>query len=153
MHKTTKKWSRIGDYVVLKVLDMISRVPLHGYGILKNLEEEFGVKLSPGLLYPILRRMVKMGLAVASETSIGSKRVVIYEITPMGREFLEKRRNALETFERKALKIKQCRIHELIARLRYFIMNIDKLSEKDLEKLRNAANRFLEDTRSIEVRT
>ncbi|MEM4887023.1 MAG: hypothetical protein QXO91_03520, partial [Desulfurococcaceae archaeon] len=60
-------------------------------------------------------------------------------------------RNILEVFERKALRIKQCRLHELAARLRFFFMNIDKIREEDLLKLREAVDRFLEDTRFIGV--
>lgn len=151
MRRSWKKWGMIRDYALLKTLDLISKEPMHGYGILKHLEEEFGIKLSPGLLYPVLRKMVDMGLATASETSIDGKRAIIYEITPMGREFLEQRRSALEVFERKALRIKQCRLHELATRLRFFFVNIDKIREKDLLKLREAVDRFLEDTRFIGV--
>lgn len=141
----------VRDYALLKILDLISKEPMHGYGILKYLEEEFGIKLSPGLLYPVLRRMVDMGLATASETSVGGKRSVIYEITPMGREFLEDRRSMLEVFEKKASRVKQCRLHELMAKVRFFFVNIDKIREEDLLKLRGAVDRFLEDTRSIGV--
>lgn len=141
----------VRDYALLKVLDLISKEPAHGYGILKQLEEEFGIKLSPGLLYPVLRRIVDMGLAAVSETSIGGKRAFVYEITPRGREFLEQKRNVLEAFEKKALRIKQCRLYELATRLRYIFMNIDKIRDDDLSKLKEAVNKFLEDTRSIAV--
>lgn len=151
MRMALRRWSKVREYLLLKVLDLISREPMHGYGILKYLEEEFNIKLSPGLLYPVLRRIVGMGFATASETSIGGKKAIVYEITPAGREFLEKRRGMLDVFEKKVLRIKYCRLHELVARLRYIFANIDKIDEGDLEKLRKAIERFIEDTKSIGV--
>ncbi|RLG79355.1 MAG: hypothetical protein DRO13_06135 [Thermoprotei archaeon] len=138
-------WRRIKDLVMLKVLDMLSKEPMHGYGIMKRLEEEYGYKLSPGLIYPILRRIIDMGFAVANETSVGGKKVVVYEITQEGREFLEKNRKYLELFEKKSRRIKECKLHELIGRLKAVFMNIDKLSEEDVEKLKKAVERFLGD--------
>jgi len=138
-------WRRIKDLVMLKVLDMLSKEPMHGYGIMKRLEEEYGYKLSPGLIYPILRRIIDMGFAVANETSVGGKKVVVYEITQDGREFLEKNRKYLELFEKKSRRIKECKLHELIGRLKAVFMNIDKLSEEDVEKLKKAVERFLGD--------
>ncbi|MEM1510124.1 MAG: PadR family transcriptional regulator [Thermoproteota archaeon] len=151
MRAVWKRWNVVRDYALLKVLELIAREPMHGYAILKYLEEELGVKLSPGLLYPVLRRMVDMGLATASGVSIGGKRAIVYDITPTGRKFLEERRSMLEVFEKKALRIKQCRLNELMVKLRYFLVNIEKLRGDDLERLRAAVDRFLEDTKSIGV--
>lgn len=145
-----KRWGRVRDYALLKVLEIIgSRGPIHGYGILKHLEEELGIRLSPGLLYPILRRLVDMGLATASEVSAEGKRVVAYEVTPMGREFLERRRSELEDFEKRALRAKRCEIHKLMARLRHLLLHIGEMSEEDIERLRRAVERFLEETSSL----
>ncbi|MCC6017393.1 MAG: PadR family transcriptional regulator, partial [Desulfurococcaceae archaeon] len=61
-------WGRVRDFIMLKILDMLSKEPVHGYGIMRRLEDEYGFRISPGLLYPILRRIVDMGFAVASES-------------------------------------------------------------------------------------
>jgi len=146
---TGRLWNRVRDFVMLKVLDMLSREPMHGYGIMKRLEDEYGYRLSPGLIYPILRRIINMGFAVASKSTVSGKKVVVYEITQEGREFLERNRKDLELFERKSKRIKECRLHELMERLKAVFMNIDKLSDEDVERLRKAVDKFLEDIRGL----
>jgi DNA-binding PadR family transcriptional regulator len=142
-------WGRVRDFIMLKILDMLSKEPVHGYGIMRRLEDEYGFRISPGLLYPILRRIVDMGFAVASESIVGGKKVVVYEITHDGREFLEKNRKDLEFFEKRFRRIKECRFHDLMERLRAIFMNIDRLSDKDFEELKKAVDRFLEDTKGL----
>lgn len=47
----------------LLILSVLARSPLHGYGIIKSVEEESrsGVLLDPGNLYRVLRRMRRDG--------------------------------------------------------------------------------------------
>jgi len=142
-------WGRVRDFIMLKILDILSKEPVHGYGIMRRLEDEYGFRISPGLLYPILRRIVDMGFAVASESIVGGKKIVVYEITHDGREFLEKNRKDLEFFEKRFRRIKECGFHELMERLRAIFMNIDRLSDKDFEELKKAVDRFLEDTKGL----
>jgi DNA-binding PadR family transcriptional regulator len=92
-----------------------------------------------------------MGFVVASEVSVGARRVIVYEITQDGREFLERNRSSLEAFEKRLARVKECGLIELMKRLREVLMNIDKLSSEDVEKLKKAISRFLEETQSLGV--
>jgi DNA-binding PadR family transcriptional regulator len=139
------------SYIRLKILDLLSREPMHGYAIMKKLEEELGFRLSPGMLYPILREMLGMGLVASSRSGGGSRRVIVYEITQQGREFLERSREDVESFERRLRRVKYCGLSVLIVRLRAILRNIDRLSDSDLDRLRKAVSSFLDETRGLGV--
>jgi DNA-binding PadR family transcriptional regulator len=68
--------------------------PLHGYGIVKGIEErsEGGIRLEPGNLYRYVRRLVEAGMVEAADRrSTGdesSERRRDYRITTFGRRVL-----------------------------------------------------------------
>ncbi len=70
-------------YVILKLL---ARKPMHGYEVMRALEEESGgcYSASAGSVYPILQMLQDQGYVVCEETE-GKK---VYSITEEGREFL-----------------------------------------------------------------
>ena len=72
----------------LLILSVLIEGPLHGYGLIKAVEErsESGVLLDPANLYRVLRRM--RSLAWIGETAEEAGRRRIYEITGVGREIL-----------------------------------------------------------------
>ena len=137
------------EYVMLKVLDMVSREPMHGYRIMKELEKEMGIRLSPGVLYPILRSMVDMGLLSAYEASVGGKRVVVYEVTQDGREYLEKHRERLRMHDARFERFRRSGLTELFKRIREIVRNIDKLDDEDVERVRRAVELFLNEVKSV----
>ncbi len=145
----TVPWGRVRGYVMLKILDLLSREPMHGYAIMKKLEEDLGFTLSPGMLYPVLREMLELGFVVTAGSEGGGRRVITYEVTQHGREFLERHRGDLELFEGKIRRVRYCKLTELFTRLRYVLKNIDRLSDDDLERLRRAVSSFLEETRGL----
>jgi DNA-binding PadR family transcriptional regulator len=73
----------------LLVLVVLAEGPLHGYGIVKAVEErsETGVLLDPANLYRVLRRMRDQGWVDECEDD-GSDRRRTHEITPRGRAVL-----------------------------------------------------------------
>lgn len=144
-----RPWRRIRDFVMLKILDMLSGGPMHGYAIMKRLEEEFAVKMSPGLVYPILREMRGMGLVVSRESGGDGRKTVLYEITGHGLEFLESRRSELELFEKRFSRIRYCGLLLAMERLREILERIDGLSDSELERVRRAVEVFLENTRGV----
>ena len=81
------QWFESGDmkYVILKLL---AKRPMHGYEVMKALEEETHgcYKPSPGTVYPTLQWLEDEGL-VKADTADGKK---VYAITDSGRAFLEK---------------------------------------------------------------
>lgn len=87
------QWFEAGDmkYVILK---MLRDKPMHGYEVMKALEEETRgcYKPSPGTVYPTLQWLEDEGLVKAS--TVDDKKV--YAITDLGREFLEKHKGTVE---------------------------------------------------------
>jgi len=69
-------------FLKLTLLKLISKGPVHGYALMKEIEritdEEW--KPSPGSIYPALQELV---------TCNAQGRRKIYEITPLGKETLE----------------------------------------------------------------
>ncbi len=84
---TTPKTLRQVDFLVLAVLQS---EPLHGYGIVRAIDELSGgrVQLRPGDVYRVLYRMQRAGLlesAGRSEVGGGDARRTYYRITESGK--------------------------------------------------------------------
>lgn len=81
----------ISRFLILWVI--MENSPLHGYGLLKLLNEFFESlidvgsirKSSPSRVYPILKDMEKNGLICGEEVFQDNKKVIYYEITDAGR--------------------------------------------------------------------
>ena len=88
--------ARRGD-VRTGVLQVLSEQPLHGYDVIRALEERSGGRWrpSPGSVYPTLQMLEDADL-VKSEGRDGKK---IYEITDAGREELASRQDGREPWE------------------------------------------------------
>ena len=91
-------WFESGDmkYVILKLL---RDKPMHGYEVMKALEEETNgcYKPSPGTVYPTLQWLEDEGLVRAKDVD-GKK---VYEITASGQAFLEENKGTVDDiFER-----------------------------------------------------
>lgn len=90
------------DAFELVVLAVLAEAPLYGYAISKRVEgrSEGGLRLSPGVLYPLLRGMEKEGLIVAeweevrregaADDETGRKRKW-YRLSAKGKKRLEQR--------------------------------------------------------------
>ena len=71
------------------ILSMLKDNPIHGYKIIADLHNTFGVLLSPGTLYPLLYRLVSEELITVEV----ERRRKLYTLTSNGerrtREFVE----------------------------------------------------------------
>jgi DNA-binding PadR family transcriptional regulator len=69
------------------ILRLLARKPMHGYEVMRALEEESGgcYSASPGSVYPTLQMLEDQGYVVCEERE-GKK---VYSITEEGRRFLE----------------------------------------------------------------
>ncbi|HYV67968.1 MAG TPA: PadR family transcriptional regulator [Myxococcales bacterium] len=78
-------------YVILKLLN---EKPMHGYEVMKALEERLRgcYSPSPGTVYPTLQWLDDEGLVKARDVE-GKK---VYEITDAGRKFLREHRDVIE---------------------------------------------------------
>jgi len=82
-----------GDFKGL-VLTMLEEKPMHGYEIMKAIEERFHgfLKPSAGAIYPALRALQSRGLV----TVAGEERRKVYRITAKGRTFLRSRQSEIQ---------------------------------------------------------
>ena len=79
------------------ILWIISKEDIHGYGIMKRLEEFFNfensnceININSSKIYPILYKMEKYGFIVGEwKINENNKRVKFYSITDEGELFLE----------------------------------------------------------------
>ena len=72
-------------YILLSVLE-----PLHGYGIIQNVEELSGgrVRLAAGTLYGAINTLLEKGW-IRALPEVRDSRKKEYQITPLGRKALE----------------------------------------------------------------
>lgn len=85
----------------LIVLSALAGRALHGYGIIKAVEEDSGPLLDPGNLYRVLRRMRRDGWVEETEDdevddADGGDRRRLYRLTPAGRAVLRHEVERLE---------------------------------------------------------
>lgn len=74
------------------VLMTLQNQPLHGYGIMRSIEEMSGHAPSLGVIYPTLQMLEDQGCVIMHEEDHKK----IYAITRNGRHFLEKHRDTVE---------------------------------------------------------
>ncbi len=130
----------------LLVLHYLSKEPMHGYSIMKSINELYGVKApSPGSLYPLLKELREEGLVEIHEEGkgIGRGGPKVYRLTEKGREYLDKHREELKDVLRKASSVR--RFLELggLELMKYVgelmtSLSSNKLSEEQRRVLREA---------------
>lgn len=74
--------------LILLVLSQL-RQPMYGYNLVKKLNEH-GIPMDANTLYPLMRRLEGQGLLKSQWDTGEAKPRKYYEITPLGREVLEK---------------------------------------------------------------
>lgn len=85
------------DYLPLtdlsyQILLAVAREPMHGYGLLKAIEDRTDGRLRPdtGTLYTALRRLRRDGmLSAATSPGDDRRRTRTYDLTPRGKSLLE----------------------------------------------------------------
>jgi len=77
------------------ILHHAAKGPVHGQWMLEELRHH-GYEISPGTLYPLLRRLERLGwLRSTSDPDGGQKARRDYRLTPAGRKILAQVREAL----------------------------------------------------------
>ncbi|UCE28890.1 MAG: helix-turn-helix transcriptional regulator [Candidatus Bathyarchaeota archaeon] len=74
------------DMIRSSIILLLSEKPLHGYGIMKEVEDRIGRPVNPSLLYPFLRQLEKNGLVKSTKKPVGHKPKNVYELTAPGKE-------------------------------------------------------------------
>ena len=96
-HRGGRRRARIFDNGDLRflILQLIANSPLHGYEIIKTIEDKLGGSYSPspGVIYPTLAMLEDLGFAALSSTE-GSKK--LYALTREGAAYLEANTSSVE---------------------------------------------------------
>lgn len=72
--------------VVFHVLLVLSRGPLHGYGIMKGVEEDSGMSMGPGTIYGAVDRLLDGGWVAEDGPAPGdARRGRAFRLTEAGR--------------------------------------------------------------------
>lgn len=75
---------------VFHVLASLAEGPLHGYGIMKRVEEDSGMEMGPGTVYGSLQRLEEVGWVIAAEVEKqDTRRGKHFVLTEAGRQALE----------------------------------------------------------------
>ena len=80
------------------VLMTLQKQPLHGYGIIRAIEDVSGHAPSAGVIYPTLQMLEDQGCVTMNEDDHKK----IYSLTEDGRSFLEKHRDMVERLSSRA---------------------------------------------------
>ncbi len=74
------------DMIRSSIVLLLSEKPLHGYGIMKEVETRIGKQVNPSLLYPFLKKLEKNGLVRSTRKPVGKKPKKVYELTTTGKQ-------------------------------------------------------------------
>src|SRR3989338_1572588 len=69
------------------ILAMLREKERHGYEIIEELGKRVGKRPSAGQIYPLLRKMQKLGYVTVSSQSVGKKKRKVYKLTADGKTF------------------------------------------------------------------
>ncbi|ASJ09543.1 PadR family transcriptional regulator [Thermococcus siculi] len=85
-------------HLKLLILKMLAEKPMHGYGIMAELERTYGIPHpSPGTVYPILASLKRGGLI--ETVGEGKREKRLYKATDKGREYLTEHADELREIE------------------------------------------------------
>ena len=119
---------------------------IHGYGFIDMIRERYGFSPSPGIVYPVLRSLVRRGLVEAVPKSQGARRLTFYRITENGLRFLKENselvKNALE-HDKRLILARKVGLIEFGMVLKNIFLSLDKLDDHDLEELNKIVHEFI----------
>jgi PadR family transcriptional regulator PadR len=91
-----KRFAR--GFMDLTILRILSGEALWGYRLMSLLEERYGVKVGPSVIYPLLDSMQADGLIESQETLVGRRARKVYTPTEKGLEQLRCLQSVLVEF-------------------------------------------------------
>ncbi|NJE02685.1 PadR family transcriptional regulator [Thermococcus sp. MV11] len=123
-------------YMKVLILDLL-REPMHGYGIMAELEGRYGMKLSAGTVYPILASLRRSGLIEV--TSRGEREKKTYVITEKGLDYLAEHADDLAEAKRRMRAYKaflELGGDELRAAFKELFESVDELTDEQRARIR-----------------
>ncbi|MEM3437537.1 MAG: PadR family transcriptional regulator [Nitrososphaerales archaeon] len=86
------------------ILWLLSKKPLSGYSIIKEIKRLSGQKFHPGVIYPLLYELEKDGLITGEWTRKNGRYIKNYSITDDGEKMLDKLRKIFDMPLKEVLK-------------------------------------------------
>lgn len=77
------------NFLDVMILRLTQMEPMWGYRIIKHVEEQYGIKIRHGALYPLLNSLEKKGFLRSRKEAKGGRVRKIYEITSKGIQLVE----------------------------------------------------------------
>ena len=77
------------NFLDIMVLRLVREDPMWGYRIIKHAEEQYGVTLRHGALYPLLNSLEKKGFLKSRMEAKGGRVRKVYEITSKGIQLID----------------------------------------------------------------
>lgn len=123
-----------GDLKTL-LLMFLRQSPMHGYGLMKSISEDFLYQPSPGVVYPTLQMLQDMGYVKSSEEN-GKK---IYSITEEGLKYLENNQASVMRIEANRNQLAGLLLRkDIFETNRLLFLNYPYLSQRKIEKIHEA---------------
>jgi len=94
----------IRGFVRAVILWLVSRKPMSGYSLSKELKRLVGWDFNPGAVYPLLYELEENRLLEGKWTGKGRRRIKYYSITESGNELLTRIRSLLKMPVKEILK-------------------------------------------------
>lgn len=86
----------IRSFLDLLILQLVQTEPAWGYMIIKKTQDQYGVKLRHGALYPMLSTLEAKGLLKSRKHLQKGRMRKVYQITQSGRHLLQAYHNFLK---------------------------------------------------------
>lgn len=133
------------------ILKMLAEKPMHGYGIMVELERDYGIPHpSPGTVYPILASLRRSGLI--ERVGEGKREKRLYRATERGREYLREHEEELRKVEDLARRFREFADlggRELGMALKEVFSSLDSLNEEQKKALAREFSDFTKRVRLI----
>lgn len=132
-------------YIKLLVLEAARDKGFYGYSLLKSIRVETGLPVNPGILYTLLKQMVREGLLSVEENKVYGRRRKIFKLTEKGARYLNENREKLEEARKYLSKLrlaKKIGVLELIGWLLKLIDRLDELEPRQLREIECGINEF-----------
>jgi DNA-binding PadR family transcriptional regulator len=80
------------------IMKLLLEEPLWGYKMMEVLNDRYGVKVGPAVIYPLLDSMEADGLILAEEVYSGKRKRKVYKVLPQGETMLKNMDRILKDF-------------------------------------------------------
>ncbi|MEM3731625.1 MAG: PadR family transcriptional regulator [Candidatus Bathyarchaeia archaeon] len=79
----------IKNLLDIQILKLINTQPMWGYKIKKQIENQYGIKIRHGALYPLLNELERKGLLKSQQQRQNGRTRKTYTITEKGKTYIE----------------------------------------------------------------